>query len=87
MLYFVNHYYEVTEENINVLQQMMKVERIYDYGNRYWNYSGISVGQVIGNNRTNDPKQTGYWLSKREMYQSDLKKVTTKVPIKPITIE
>lgn len=90
MLDFVNHYYEVTEENIDVLRKLIVDEEIR-------NISGhklsplldmyVKVGYVLGNTRTDNPKQTSAWFSKRRFSASRLEKVTTQLPTTVMTIE
>lgn len=88
MLDFVNHYYEVTEENIESLRHMMIEEDIRDYCNDKLDLDFcVQVGYVLGNIATINPKQTGLWQFKRYMDSNELKKVTTELPNMLMTIE
>ena len=88
MLYFVNHYYEVTDENINQLKCLIKAEDIRDYGGHRIDVDVlVRVGRVIGNNQTKNPKRTGFWSSRHAMGEDSLKKVTTTIQRAVIIIE
>lgn len=80
MLNFVKHYYEVTEENHDILCQMIKAEDIRYYSGTKVNVDDfVRIGRVLGNNQNDNPKQCGYWTSKSNMYNHELKKLTTEV--------
>ena len=88
MLNFVKHYYEVTEENVSLLRQMMKAEDIRFYNGSSLNIDEfVRVGRVIGNNQTKNPKRTGFWSSRHAMGEDSLKKVTTTIQRAVIIIE
>lgn len=88
MLNFVNHYYEVTEENIDQLRHLIELEDIRDYGSEKLDLdSVVRIGYVLGNIANNNPKQTGVWTSNSKMSKSGLKKVTTQLPKIIMTIE
>ena len=80
MLNFINHYYEVTNENIDQLKHLMKNEDIQHYGGRKIDIDDfVRIGRVLGNNRNDNPKRCGYWSSKSNMSKRELKKHTTEV--------
>ena len=88
MLDFVNHYYEVTKENVSLLRQMMKAEDIQHYdGSNISVDEYVIVGRIIGNNRNNNPKCTGLWFSTFTMSDAEFEKVTTELPNQLMTIE
>lgn len=88
MLDFVNHYYEVTKENVELLRQMIKDEDIRRYDGRKIDVDDfVIVGKVLGNNRDDNPKCAGRWSSRRTMNEYSLKKVTTKVQPTVMIIE
>lgn len=80
MLNFIDHYYEVTEENHDILCHMIKAEDIQYYnGDKIDVDEFVRIGRVLGNPRNNNPKQCGYWSSKSSLDESELKKHTTEV--------
>ena len=88
MLDFVNHYYEVTEDNIDQLRQLIIDEDIRDpYGSKLILEYALQVGHVFGNINTNNPKQTKCWWTKDDMSASELEKLTTELPKVLMTIE
>ena len=88
MLDFVNHYYEVTKENIDRLRQMMIDEGIRNPHNLKLDLDYVlQVGHVLGNITNKNPKQTKYWDSKDYMSASELEKITNELPNRLITIE
>lgn len=88
MLDFVNHYYEVTKENVELLRQMIEDEDIRRYDGRKINVDDfVKVGKVLGNNRDDNPKRAGRWSSRLTMNEYSLKKVTTKVQPTVMTLE
>ena len=87
MLDFVNHYYEVTEENIDQLKYLIECEDIRDYGGEKLDLDfDVRVGYVLGNIGNDNPKQTGLWCVKSTMIEDDLVNVTTELPNMVITI-
>lgn len=88
MLDFVNHYYEVTEENINQLRQMIIVENVQRYNGDKFKPEDVQIGRVLGNVWfSTKPKCTGYWQSKATVPIDRLKSVTTELPHTLMTIE
>ena len=90
MLDFRQHYYEVTEDNIDIFKYLLKIEDIRNYDGRHLPIDMyVKVGHVLGNNNVFDrnPKHTGLWLSKDEMNRFDMKKLTTELPKVLMTIE
>ena len=88
MLDFVNNYYEITEENIDQLRQMMKADGVRSYKGDEIDFNvDVQVGHILGNVDNDNPKQTGYWSSKKWMPNGALKKVTTELPKVIMTIE
>lgn len=90
MLDFVNHYYEVTEENKDTLHKLIVAEDIHSTSGQKISSKldfYTQVGFVLGNISDKNPKHTGYWCSKFSMYPHELEKVTTKVPIELMTME
>lgn len=84
MLNFIDNYYEVTEQNIEQLRRQMIAEDIRNYSGRKLDLDFcLQVGHVLGNNRNSYPNRTGYWTSRRNMYQTERKKLTTDI-IKPL---
>ena len=79
MLDFVENYYEVTEENKELLRRQMIDEDILDYNGHNFRVDLLKPGQVIGNNYNNNPTHTGIWPSRNTMRASDRKKITTHV--------
>lgn len=88
MLDFVNHYYEVTEENIDQLRQMIIVENIQRYDGSKFKPEDVQIGRVLGNVWfSKNPTCTGYWQSKATVPIDGLEKVTTELPNTLMTIE
>lgn len=89
MLDFVHNYYEITEENIDQLCYMMKAEGIRgSFNDTEIDFDEeVQVGHILGNIDNDNPKQTGYWSSKKWMSNRALKKVTTELPKVIMTIE
>ena len=78
MLNFIENYYEVTEQNKEVLRRKMIEEDI-----RVYNGDKAEVGHVLGNKRNHYPNRTGFWSSRRAMFKADRKKITTDI-VKPL---
>ena len=88
MLDFVNHYYEVTEENIDQLRKLIIDEDIRTTcGSKLILAYVLQVGHVLGNIENNNPKQTKCWWTKDNMSASELEKLTTELPKVLMTIE
>ena len=90
MLDFVNHYYEVTEENKDALRKLIVAEDIHTTSGRKISSAldfYTQVGFVLGNISDKNPKRTGYWYSKSSLYPHELEKVTTQLPNTIMTIE
>lgn len=88
MLDFVNHYYEVTEENIDQLRKLMIDDDIRNpYGIKLSLDYVLQVGHVLGNIDNDNPKQTKCWCSKDDMSAFELEKLTTELPNPLMTIE
>ena len=84
MLNFIENYYEVTEQNKDLLRRKIIEEDIRDYnGNKVNLKFFIQVGNVLGNNSDDNPKHTGFWASRRNMSKAERKKLTTDI-IKPL---
>ena len=79
MLNFFTTYYEVTEQNKELLRKMIIDEDIRDYNGNKFIVDLLKPGQVLGNNYNNNPKYTGIWSSRNAMWASDRKKITTHV--------
>lgn len=90
MLDLINHYYEVTDANKDLLKHLMDVEGIRFYDDSTINIDEyVTVGRVIGNNDPFDhnPKHTGIWTSKERLTASELQKLTTEPPKVLMTFE
>ena len=84
MLNFVENYYEVTEQNKDLLRRKMIEEDIRAYnGDKVDVNYLVQVGHVLGNKRNRYPNRTGFWSSRRAMFKAERKKITTDI-VKPL---
>ena len=80
MLNFVENYYEVTEQNKELLRRKIIEEDIRDYNGDKVNVDYlVQVGKVLGNVYDDNPKCTGAWISRKSMIDDRLKKLTTHI--------
>lgn len=82
MLNFLTTYYKVTEDNKEILRQLLIDEDIRNYaGDPVDLDSYLQVGHVIGNDGhiSNNSKETGYWIKTSYLTGRQYRKVTTNV--------
>lgn len=80
MLNFFTTYYEVTEQNKDLLRRKIIEEDIRDYNGDKVNVDYlVQVGKVLGNVYDDNPKCTGAWISRKSMIGDRLKKLTTHI--------
>ena len=84
MLNFVENYYEVTDQNKDLLRRKMIEEDIRAYNGDKADISFlVRIGHVLGNKRSSYPNRTGFWSSRETMNTCEQKKITTDI-VKPL---
>ncbi len=80
MLNFVENYYEVTEQNKELLRRKIIEEDILGYDGHKANVDFlVQVGKVLGNIANDNPMMVGSWHSRQSLTDDDCKKLTTHV--------
>ena len=80
MLDFVENYYEVTEENKELLRKFMMAEDIRNYAGKKLDLDYfVTGGRVLGNNKDHCTNRTGFWSSRNTMTDFERKKLTTHI--------